>query len=112
MLGLVARLELARGGRGGRPVRVRWAYLAWLAGLLAVGGLLCLHEQQGRVGAAVERLRLLGAWATFGLRALTAQHLLFLALVVPAWTAGSITDEKARGTLTNLLTTPLGGGAL
>jgi ABC-type transport system involved in multi-copper enzyme maturation permease subunit len=50
--------------------------------------------------------------ATTYLWLFSIQHCLLLLLVTPALAAGSVSDEKARGTFTVLLTTPLTAGEI
>src|SRR5207244_2008019 len=59
-------------------------------------------------GGLADRPDELARFATSFLESIVAQQFLFVAVVTPALVAGSITEEKSRGTLEHLLTSQLG----
>jgi ABC-type transport system involved in multi-copper enzyme maturation permease subunit len=111
MVGPVLSLELLRGSRRGRQHVFRWVYGGWLLAQFSVFALLYLTRSfgddvlspRGWVGNPSPLSSLTGTF----LALLAVQQFLLLALAVPALTAGAVTEEKARGSLQDLLTTEL-----
>lgn len=109
MIGPVFHLELLQGGRRGRQYLFRWLYSGWLAVQFAFLYLVYLAEHMswrfqdlhGGTNPAAD-------FAVGYVQLFLVQQLIVLFLVTPAFTAGAITDEKASGTLHQLLTTHLG----
>jgi ABC-type transport system involved in multi-copper enzyme maturation permease subunit len=100
MWSAVFYLELLRGGRQLRHHLARWFYGFWLLLMLLVGS-----AGLGRfVPCCLSGMCLLPA-QSFATAAemLIAQQLFLVLLAVPAFGAGAITEEKARGTLAELL---------
>src|SRR5438105_997157 len=101
MIGPVVGVELLRAGRRGRAHVLVWLFAGWL-------GLQFLFLYAEHVGSAYSGLldsRALAATAAFArsfVDLVLAQQFVLLALVVPAFVAGAITDEKTRGTLQHL----------
>jgi hypothetical protein len=116
MLGPVFWLELLRVARRGGHHRLRWGVVLALVGEAAVFLLLCwsiLHPLFRPMQGAAADAWLRAAWlriaglVSWGLEWLVLQQLAVVVLVAPALAAGSISDEKATGTLDHLLATPL-----
>ena len=111
MVGPVLAVELLRGSRRGRQHVVRWAYAGLLLAEFGVFSLLYLDRSvrinpwapPGWVGNPSP----VSALASSFLALLVVQQFLLLVLALPAFTAGAVTEEKARGTLQDLLTTEL-----
>jgi ABC-type transport system involved in multi-copper enzyme maturation permease subunit len=111
MAGPVLSLELLRGSRRGRQHVFRGVYGGLLLAEFAVFALLYLMRATGKdvfgppgwLGDPSP----LGALIGWFLAVLAVQQFLVLVLAVPAFTAGAVTEEKARGTLQGLLTTEL-----
>lgn len=105
MLGPVFWLELLRVARRGAHHRLRWFLSLALTGETAVFLLLYWSLMNPFFGPPTPR----GAdgFLVQGLEWLLLQQLAVVVLVAPALAAGSISDEKATGTLQHLLTTPL-----
>jgi ABC-type transport system involved in multi-copper enzyme maturation permease subunit len=105
MVGPVLFQELLLGSRRNRMHFLRWCYAGWL--LLQVGfmyfadALWALPFQRRLTALDV------AATAHAYVEVIVAQHFLVLLLAIPALTAGTITDEKSRGTLQYLLTAEL-----
>jgi ABC-type transport system involved in multi-copper enzyme maturation permease subunit len=101
MLGPVFLLEWRRASARGKHHRLRLAYVA----VLTAESLLCLVLLFSR---SLTASPLAAFELAFGfLQILTLQHFTLLFLVPAALAAGSIADEKMRGSLTLLLSTPL-----
>src|SRR5437773_11603371 len=110
MIGPVLSQELLLGSRRGRQQVFRRIYAGWL--ILQLLGFYWMYLMESNwLGS-----RMFGgdidseAAGVFGSRftaVLVSQQLLLLLLATPAYTAGAITDEKARGTLQYLLTADL-----
>jgi ABC-type transport system involved in multi-copper enzyme maturation permease subunit len=94
MVGPVLNLEMMLGSRRGRQYIFRWIYAAWL--LLEVS-VACLVYWVGSGHA----------FPSWFLGLFLRQHFILLVLATPVFTAGSITDEKWRGSLQYLLTADL-----
>jgi ABC-type transport system involved in multi-copper enzyme maturation permease subunit len=94
MVGPVLNLEMVLGSRRGRQYVFRWIYAAWL--LLEVS-VFCLYYWISRSHT----------FPMAFLRVFLYQHFVLLSLATPVITAGSITDEKWRGSLQYLLTADL-----
>src|SRR5262245_30024073 len=101
MIGPVFLLEWQRASARGKHHRLRLAYVA----VLTAESLLCLVLLFSR---SLTASPLAALELAFGfLQVLTLQHFTLLFLVPSALAAGSIADEKMRGSLTLLLSTPL-----
>jgi ABC-type transport system involved in multi-copper enzyme maturation permease subunit len=97
----VFALDLQLASRRNRGAVARWLIAAWLlAQFLALLGLAAWGE-------GVLKDWSLPHLADLYLQCFAFQHFLFLAIAAPAYLAGSITDDKANGTLPLLLTTEL-----
>src|SRR5581483_4290401 len=108
MIGAVFLAEMTCADRRGRQRRLRALYatllLAELLLLLYSWCFQCLIYHSARRATAETAL---GYFEFF-----TAQTTLLLLLVTPAVAAGSVADDKARGTLALLLTTDLAAGEI
>ncbi len=107
MLGPIFSLDLLRAARRGAHHRLRLGYSLALALESAIVYLMLLSQANPLVtGTAFSQSeageRLLGL-----LQGLLLQQFCVLLLAAPAFAAGTLTDEKATGTLQYLLTTPL-----
>jgi ABC-type transport system involved in multi-copper enzyme maturation permease subunit len=102
MLGPVFGAEMLRAGRRGRAHVLRWLYAGWLALQL-----LYLHDQYAHPRLRGPARPDTPAFARHTLDLILGQQLLLVALVTPAFVAGAVTDEKTRGTLDHLMTSPL-----
>jgi ABC-type transport system involved in multi-copper enzyme maturation permease subunit len=103
MIGPLLHMELLTGSRRGKLILLRRVYSGWLilqfilfysTSALAEG---LSHAQTGEVGRFINDY----------LDTLVRQHFFLMVLVTPAFVAGAIADEKARGTLQFLLTAQL-----
>jgi ABC-type transport system involved in multi-copper enzyme maturation permease subunit len=104
MVGPVFALELLRGRRRSRLDLFRRVYAGWLILQFGVVFLSYLAEILGGfVSPRVGISRFLNSF----LEAFLAQHFLLLLLLTPTFAAGAISDEKAQGTLQDLLTADL-----
>src|SRR5438270_41279 len=110
MVGPVLHQELLLGSRRNRLYVFRWLYAAWLVLQVFYFWFQFQGEDFARRAALYASLSAtndVSAPEVVGARfaeTFVAQQLLFLALVVPAFVAGAVTDEKRRGTLQYLLT--------
>jgi ABC-type transport system involved in multi-copper enzyme maturation permease subunit len=107
MAGPVLAFELLRSSRRGRHHLLLWIYGGWL--LLQVGVLFLFHLV-GHLRSLRTGLLPPEAFAEYAqalVEQLVVQQFVLLLLVVPAFAAGSISDEKTRGTLQEWLTTDL-----
>jgi ABC-type transport system involved in multi-copper enzyme maturation permease subunit len=104
MWGAVFYLEFLRGGRRLRHHLARWAYALWLLLMLLVGS-----AGAGRFFPCCLPGMCLLPTTSFATPAemLIAQQFLLALLVVPPFAAGAITEEKAQGSLAELLMTGL-----
>src|SRR5262245_12379022 len=106
MISPVLSQELLVGGRRYQSHYLRWIYAGWLI----------LQTQYYPVRAAGSWNRsVAGDFADFTdvlLNGVLVQHFAILVLLTPALVAGSISDEKARGTLQYLLTADLRPGEI
>ncbi len=105
MVGPVLTQELVLGSRRSRMHILRWCYAAWLLLQLAFmyfGEFIWAFPFRRRLTSLD-----IAALAHDYVELIVAQHFILLLLAVPALTAGSITDEKGRGTLQYLLTAEL-----
>src|SRR5438309_1989735 len=104
MLGPVFSLEVLLAGRRGRFRAWMRFYTAFLA--LEFAAFLFAHistiEPEAQSAAPA-----ISWWVNSYLQFFIVQHFLLLALAIPAFTAGSLSDDKVRGTLQDLLTTDL-----
>src|SRR5438874_1857049 len=112
MLGPIFHLELQHGSRRGRQFTFRWLFAGWM--LLEFCTLFLHYQMQSPNGGIVSLLAKRGlalkSFSTFAstfAQLFVVQQFLLLLLAMPAFAAGSITDEKVRGTLQDLLTTNL-----
>jgi ABC-type transport system involved in multi-copper enzyme maturation permease subunit len=113
LLGPVLAYEWKAACPAQRHFRLRWLYALVLVAelLFFLFGWVSRAYFRGYVGAGnVERVGPEIAWQYFEFFA--AQHFLLVLLATPAVAAGSVTDEKARGTLALALTTELSAADL
>jgi ABC-type transport system involved in multi-copper enzyme maturation permease subunit len=110
MIGPVLSFELLRTSRRGWHHLLLWIYGGWL--LLQVGVQFLFHLAghlrflfQGTIRTLPPEL--FASYSQDLVEQLVVQQFLLLLLVVPAFAAGSISDEKTRGTLQEWLTTDL-----
>lgn len=94
MVATVVYWELRFAGRRRRQHFLRWLYAAWLVLLLLIA-----FVSQPRV-----------RFATTFVEQVVVQQLIILLLFMPALAAGTVTEERARGTLPQLVTTDLWPG--
>src|SRR4051794_9497339 len=106
MIGPMFHLEMARASRRGWLARLRLAYVLVLGAEAGVWLVLALSRLYPIFGPKPPP-DVLGPLLELALSGLAWQQLLVLVLAVPAFVAGSITDEKTNGTLDHLLTAPL-----
>lgn len=111
MLGPVFQLEWLHACRRGRHHLFRAAYCGLLCAEVVLFAVFWVLRGLGWVspiaGAAPSPHQAVGElWVAF-LQLIVAQHFVVLVLVTPALAAGTIADEKTRGTLGLLLTTDL-----
>ncbi len=107
MLGPVFLLEWKSAARRSRHFRFRFAYAVVVAAEFAFFLFAWLSRGFDPFAGPATPWRVTGGVVADYLPLFTLQHLLLLLLVTPALAAGSISDEKARGSLTLLLTTEL-----
>jgi ABC-type transport system involved in multi-copper enzyme maturation permease subunit len=103
MIGPLLHMELLTGSRRGKLTLLRRAYAGWLILqfiLFYSTSALAEGLSQGRTGE-------IGRFINDYLDTLVRQHFFLMVLVTPAFVAGAIADEKARGTLQFLLTAQL-----
>jgi ABC-type transport system involved in multi-copper enzyme maturation permease subunit len=100
----VLHFELLRTSRRRWHRRVIWIYAFWLAFLTA---LLFVVDLVGKSQPVKITPAFLADFGAMLVPELIAQQFIILMLVTPALATGSITDEKARGTLQEWLTTGL-----
>lgn len=106
MVGALLRQELLLDGRRNRQYYFRWLYAAWLiaqCGFLFLGHFAFSFAMRRRAFDYADFADFCNAY----LEMIVTQHFLILLIVTPTLAAGSITDEKARGTLSYLLTAGL-----
>ncbi|MBX7105155.1 MAG: ABC transporter permease [Gemmataceae bacterium] len=99
MIAALSARELARAGRDRRVHYARWAIAIWLVVVLYFRH--AAYYADWIVLSARGEFRA-GATADFACRLvdyLIAQQTILLVLIVPAFAAGAVTDEKVRGTL-------------
>lgn len=106
MLGPVLYQEMLLGGRRSRWHIVRWLYAAWLVIQLSFWMFVFMTVRSNMEQRPAD-VTLLADFSRDYLNFLSIQHFLVLILVTPVLVAGSITDEKWRGTLQYLLTADL-----
>ena len=115
MVGPILHQELLLGGRRNRLYVFRWFYAAWLIAQVFYFWFQFQGEDyarraafyaQGLNASVIEPSAPEVVGARFA-ETFVAQQMLFLVLVVPAFVAGAVTDEKRRGTLQYLLTSDL-----
>jgi ABC-type transport system involved in multi-copper enzyme maturation permease subunit len=93
MVGPILHHEMMLGSRRSRQYFFRWIYAGWLVLQVAFACLL------GAFGSGTPDT------ARYFIRWFVVQQIFLVILATPAFVAGAITDEKARGTLQYLLTT-------
>ena len=108
MIGPVLGLELQQASRRGRLVTLWHLYATWLAlqlfFMFASYSAEIEVRSRIRTGGTAKRTALLtGEFITSYLEVFVAQHFALLLLATPTFVAGTITDEKTRGTLQFLL---------
>src|SRR4051794_18033653 len=100
--------ELQFGSRRGWQQLFRRLYTGWLVlQLLAYYWMYFLEAAVSRRMGAAAPAQVAGRTLSSFLELLVGQQLLLVLLVTPAFVAGAITDEKARGTLQYLLVADL-----
>lgn len=112
MVGPVLYLELLLGSRRGRQYIFRWLYAGWLILQLGFYYLMyrfALSASRWTNGGRFDT-NLTGQFASDFVELFVAQQTILLLLATPAFVAGSITDEKTRGTLQYLLTASVTAG--
>jgi ABC-type transport system involved in multi-copper enzyme maturation permease subunit len=109
MIGPIFSLDLRRAARRGGHHRFRLAYCAALALEAVVALVLLLSRANPGFAARSLSHEEAGENFSWALQALVLQQFCMLLLAAPAFAAGTLTDEKATGTLQYLLTTPLTG---
>src|SRR5262249_49126722 len=100
MIGPVLSLELMLASRRRRYHLLRWTYAYWLSAEAVV---LYLLYWSGFFGP----LRGSSEFASFYVRLFVVQQIVVALVAMPSFAAGSLGDDKVRGTLQHLLTTPL-----
>jgi ABC-type transport system involved in multi-copper enzyme maturation permease subunit len=103
MIGPLLGMELLVGNRRGKLALLRYAYGGWLVVQFVVLYSDSVLGQGVRPGQG----RQVGQFINDYLDILVGQHFFLMVLVTPAFVAGAIADEKARGTLQFLLTAQL-----
>lgn len=112
MLGPIVRRELLHARRQGQQHIGRWIYAAWLLVLL-VYCYFSYRAEYGALGPAISNHpNPAGSFVTAFLAAFVVQQFLLVFALMPAFAAGTIADEKLRGTLPELLTTGLTSGEI
>jgi ABC-type transport system involved in multi-copper enzyme maturation permease subunit len=104
MIGPVFSLELLLGSRRGRLDVLRRLYAGWLVLQWLV--LFLIYLPGIRAGDPTP-LAGVSRFVNTYLEIFVAQHFLLLFLAAPVFVAGAVTDEKAKGTFTHLLTADL-----
>jgi ABC-type transport system involved in multi-copper enzyme maturation permease subunit len=115
MVGPVLYQELLLGSRRNRLHVLRWIYAGWLVVQVLYFYLVFQAREMNRVHMArmgvefgnrnpASAPNVVGAWFA---ETFVGQQMILLALAIPAFVAGAITDEKRRGTLQYLLTSDL-----
>lgn len=102
MLGPVYSLELRLAARRAQKRPWRWLYSAFLFLAALILPYVLIFKESSALGLAADGLIAL----------LTGLQLAAILLIAPAFAAGSIADEKRRGMLDFLLTTPLSSGEI
>jgi ABC-type transport system involved in multi-copper enzyme maturation permease subunit len=116
MVGPILHQEMLLGSRRNRLYIFRWIYAGWL--VLQVFFFYVQYKGQefqtnlrrniwgdDRTPIQTSAPEIVGAWFA---EAFVKQQLILLALAIPAFVAGAITDEKRRGTLQYLLLADVG----
>lgn len=101
MIGPIFRLELLRQSRRGRQHTFRWVYAGWLV-LEFVFLYLSYRVNSRKIDPAAT-----GHFIASFIELFAVQQYVLLLLVTPAFAAGTISDDRTRGTLADLLITPL-----
>jgi ABC-type transport system involved in multi-copper enzyme maturation permease subunit len=107
MIGPVLSFELLRTSRRGWHHLLLWTYVGWLLLQVFVFFLLHFAGHLKEILSGTLPPELFAGYAQTLIEWLVLQQFLLLFLVVPAFAAGSISDEKTRGTLQEWLTTDL-----
>lgn len=103
-MGAMLWLEWVRAARRPSTHWVRWFYAAWLA--LQLVALAAAAADAVGLGRQALPSNIAGTARDFVTHAVN-QHFLLLTMLTPALVAGTVTEEKTRGTLEPLLTTEL-----
>src|SRR5262245_28950896 len=98
LFGPVFALEAARLGRRSSTFLIRWFYLFILSIVLLIF-LYVTWEFEIRIAGRVVHPNVLSQFAENFFWVYAAAQYIFVAILTPALTAGSITDEKERKTL-------------
>lgn len=106
MVGPVLHQEMLIGSRSGRWHWLRWVYAGYLVLVLCCWLWFFWIDEINRFRRPVT-FNTLSSFSSQFLYFFTFQHFLLLNMAVPVLAAGSITDEKSRGTLQYLLTADL-----
>jgi ABC-type transport system involved in multi-copper enzyme maturation permease subunit len=102
MVGPVLYQEMLLGSRAGKQYIFRWIYAGWLILQILFYSLVASIEvSQSPESFVTARL------AAHFIPVFVVQQLILMIVAVPAFAAGSVTDEKTRGTLQHMLTTDL-----
>jgi hypothetical protein len=107
MIGSVLTFELLRASRRGWHHWLLWIYGGWLLLQVVVVFLLHLAGHWDVIHQREVQPELFAAYSQKLVEQLVVQQFLLLFLVVPAFAAGSISDDKIRGTLQEWLITDL-----
>src|SRR5947209_450773 len=110
MIGPVCYLELLPPHRRGRQRLFRWLYGGFLAAEFAFFLFSYLLRFSGPQRAPSYQAT--GDFVNNYVEVFMVQQYALLLLVLPAFAAGTITDEKTRGTLQGLLITELSSGEI
>jgi ABC-type transport system involved in multi-copper enzyme maturation permease subunit len=102
MVGPVLYQEMLLGSRAGKQYIFRWIYAGWLILQILFFTLVSSLEVAFSPGSF-----LTARLASHFIPVFVVQQLILMIVAVPAFAAGSVTDEKTRGTLQHMLTTDL-----
>lgn len=103
MMAAVLHQEMLLGSRRSRTHVLRWVYAGWLL----LQGFFFLMNSVGAWWIPTPFWERFAGFAYDFTHFFLQQHFVLLLLVTPALTGGAIAEEKTRGTLTYLLTSPL-----
>jgi ABC-type transport system involved in multi-copper enzyme maturation permease subunit len=108
MIGSIVHQELLLGSRRGRLITLRRIYATWLILQFSLFfSRYCYAQYRSMLDSDQYDIAASARFADSYLATLVTQQFLLLFLLAPAFIAGAITDEKARGTLQYLLTSSL-----